>query len=391
MPGAIAVVGGGPAGAMAATELARSGLAVTLIDEKLAWEKPCGGGVTQKALEQYPFLADAQVERNWIRGCRLTSPSGRSACFALDRRIAIFSRQVLNRLLLDRAREAGANIVRDRVLAIEGSPGNFRIRTRNAVQPAGYVVIAGGARTPFRRQFSSPLAPADLMLTAGYFLPFGGADIEIAFLENLEGYIWIFPRRGHSSAGICARMQTTTAPALRQRLDDFLRRRGFALAGAEFYSHVLPAPRAQTLERAPLEGRGWALVGDAAGLVDPITGEGLYYAIRSAALLAHAIAANRSYARLLARDFLPELKLAARVAERFYRGGFLGRSVLERVVQFTASSATIRELTRDLFAGTQGYRGLRARFYRSFPRALLEMWVRSSGSVDPSPSVRDAV
>ena len=65
----IAVIGGGPAGAMAAAQLAAAGRKVVLIDEKLAWEKPCGGGLTHKALERYPFLAEAEVERNWVRGC----------------------------------------------------------------------------------------------------------------------------------------------------------------------------------------------------------------------------------------------------------------------------------------------------------------------------------
>jgi hypothetical protein len=82
---------------------------------------------------------------------------------------------------------------------------------------------------------------------------------------------------------------------------------------------------------------------------------------------------------LLGEDFLPELALAARVADRFYRGSFLGKSVLDRVVQFTNAGPTIRELTRDLFAGTQGYRGLRRRFYFSFPRAIVQMLGSYSG------------
>ena len=55
----IAIVGGGPAGALAATQLATGGKDVLLFDEKLAWEKPCGGGLTHRALQQYPFLAEA--------------------------------------------------------------------------------------------------------------------------------------------------------------------------------------------------------------------------------------------------------------------------------------------------------------------------------------------
>ena len=69
---------------------------------------------------------------------------------------------------------------------------------------------------------------------------------------------------------------------------------------------------------------------------------------------------------------LPELKLAARVSQRFYNGQIFGDSVLERMVSLTAQSASIRELMSDLFAGNQGYRDLRARLYRILPSALAE-------------------
>lgn len=87
----IAMIGGGPAGAFAAAELARAGREVFLFDEKMAWEKPCGGGLTDKALARWPFLRDAQVDRNWIGDCELIAPSGRRVRFALERQIAIFS------------------------------------------------------------------------------------------------------------------------------------------------------------------------------------------------------------------------------------------------------------------------------------------------------------
>ena len=70
----VIVIGGGPAGAMTAATLATAGHKIVLFDEKLAWEKPCGGGITRKALREFPFLAEAEVERNWIHGCELTSP-----------------------------------------------------------------------------------------------------------------------------------------------------------------------------------------------------------------------------------------------------------------------------------------------------------------------------
>ena len=380
-PEVIAVVGGGPAGAMAAAELSSAGRRVVLIDEKLAWEKPCGGGLTNKALERYPFLAEAGVERNWVRGCELVSPGGRRAWFELDKHIAIFSRRVLNGLLLERARAAGAEIVRERVVEIGGGPGAWQLRTRQGKLGAAYVVLAAGARNPFH--FSPALAPADLMATAGYYIPGSGDSIHISFLRGLEGYIWLFPRHDHLSAGICGRMSAIPTRQLRGRLEEFLIQRGFDLRQAEFYSHVLPAPRASTLSRLQLQGDGWGLIGDAAGLVDPITGEGLYYALRSAELLAEALgkAEPERYSHAVRHEILPELQTAARYADRFYSGNFLGGAVLDRMVHFTAGSARVRRLMCDVFSGRQGYVGLRRRAYRTFMSALPEVLLNSEPAI----------
>ena len=64
--------------------------------------------------------------------------------------------------------------------------------------------------------------------------------------------------------------------------------------GARFYSHVLPSPQQQTLSSRRVVGRNWALVGDAAAWVDPITGEGLYYALRSGDVLAQSLIAGKA-------------------------------------------------------------------------------------------------
>ena len=116
------------------------------------------------------------------------------------------------------------------------------------------------------------------------------------------------------------------------------------------------------------------MIGDAAGFVDPITGEGLYYALRSAELLSQALLENSpdSYVARVRRDFLPELETAARIAERFYRGHWMGRVVIERMIQFTENSRSFRELMRGMFAGTQRYTNLRWRLYRSLPVMLAE-------------------
>ena len=370
----IVIAGGGPAGAHAAAILTGGGRKVVLLDEKLAWEKPCGGGITHKALAEWPFLREAQVERNWIHSCKIIGPSGRRVSFRLNQPVAIFSRRVLNGLLLERARRAGAHVVQNRILEIERRSASWRVQFRGGWVDAEYLVLAAGARCSLRKQFAPAFAPGDLMATAGYYIPGESHLMQIQFLKGLHGYIWIFPRADHLSAGICGKLGGWSTGHLRRLLEAALSDLGIDYAGAEFYSHVLPSLRTSTLRDAPVNGEGWAMVGDAAGFVDPITGEGLYYALKSADLLSRALLTGQpgSYPSLLREDLVPELETAASVANRFYAGSWMGQPVLERMLQFTENSLTFRELMSDMFAGTQGYRDLRRRLYRSLPAMLAQ-------------------
>jgi len=373
----IAIVGGGPAGALAAAELAAGGRAVLLFDEKLAWEKPCGGGLTDKALTRWPFLRDTRFACNWISDCELIAPSGRRAHFKLDRQIAIFSRFKLNSLLLERASEAGVQLHRERVLRISGGSGAWRIETSSSSYAADFVVIAGGARNSFRGQFSSPLGPENFMVAAGYYIPGNQHTVQIKFLESLHGYLWVFPRIDHSSLGICGRMQGTSTAELRRILENAIPEFRLSLEGARFYAHIIPSFTAESLRESVFAGDGWAMVGDAAGFVDAITGEGLYYAMRSGELLAESLLADvpEQYPVLAKKDFLLELQLAARIADRFYSGDWMGAPVIERMIQLTGRSPQFRNLMRDLFSGAQGYFDLRDRLYRSLPRIAAEALV----------------
>jgi flavin-dependent dehydrogenase len=359
---------------MAAALLAQANHRVVLFDEKLAWEKPCGGGITHKAIASWPFLSDTNVERNWVRECELVSPSGRTVSFRLQQPIAIFSRRILNGFLLDRARTAGAEVVRERIIQIVHSGDHWHLQSNHASWKADYVIIAAGARNGFRKQFTKAFAPEDLMVTAGYFIPGRSELMRIQFLPDLHGYIWIFPRTDHFSAGICGKMNAETTFELRQILERELDRLKLDYSHAQFYSHILPSLREETFSEVSVDGEGWALIGDAAGFVDPITGEGLYYALRSAELLSQALLANEPecYQELLRQNLLPELELAAKMAHRFYCGTWMGKTVLERTIQFTAGSVSFRRLMSDLFAGTLGYRDLRRRLYLTLPRMLAE-------------------
>ena len=184
-------------------------------------------------------------------------------------------------------------------------------------------------------------------------------------------------------------MNGANTAKLRRVLEDLLPEFGLSLDGGQFYAHIIPAltPRALL---APFSGDGWALIGDAAGFVDPITGEGIYYSLRSAELLSQALQQNtpEKYSDLVREDFLPELERAARITDRFYSGKLLAGSVIERMIQLTARSPRFREMMRDLFAGTQEYSNLRDRLRRSLPRIAAEALL--STFWQPSPTVAQA-
>ncbi|HSZ63546.1 MAG TPA: FAD-dependent oxidoreductase [Terriglobales bacterium] len=377
----VAIVGGGPAGALAAALLGARGRNVLLFDEKLAWEKPCGGGITHKALQRYPFLAETGSASNLVSDCEIISPSGQRVRFKLQHPVAIFSRLALNGFLLDRAGSAGTGVEirNERVTRIARIGEGWQLITPQHEYKASYLILAAGARNRFRAQFLAPISPSDLMVTAGYFIPGesspgDGSLMQIQFLQGITGYIWVFPRANHVSAGIAGKMGETSTGELRRILEKWLAENGFLVDGARFYSHILPSFRAQTFETLEVCGKGWAMIGDNAGLVDPITGEGLYYALRSAELCADALLGGQpdGYRTRMAEEILRELRLAARVSQRFYKGQVFGDSVLERMVGLTAQSATFRELMSDLFAGIQGYGDLRARLYRILPAVMKE-------------------
>jgi flavin-dependent dehydrogenase len=368
-PQRLAIIGGGPAGAYAAATLASAGREVVLFDEKLAWEKPCGGGLTDKALTRWPFLREAAADRKFVTDCELIAPSGAKVSFSLDKQIAIFSRVALNGLLLDRAAGSGAKIVRERILHIERAEERWSVRSASAEYSADFVVLATGARNPFRAVFSPNLGPENFMVAAGYYIPGSSATVQVKFVEGLHGYIWIFPRTDHFSAGICGRMQGKSTLELRRILEDHLPEFGLSHQSGKFYAHILPSLTPAALRATKFCGEGWAMVGDAAGLVDAITGEGLYYALRSAELFSEALLGGEpeAYARAAHSEVIPELERAARIAHRFYAGEWLGGRVLERMVQFTGRSKKFRGLMRDLFSGAQEYSGLKRRVYRSLP------------------------
>jgi flavin-dependent dehydrogenase len=115
------IVGGGPSGAMCGEQLARNGHTVDIYDEHLAWEKPCGGGLTYKATQCFPFLLDNALPKKLIQKVEIISAENQRAALDLQHPIVIYSRTILNGLLLDRARDAGCRVHHSRVQNVDTS------------------------------------------------------------------------------------------------------------------------------------------------------------------------------------------------------------------------------------------------------------------------------
>ncbi|MGA2117850.1 MAG: NAD(P)/FAD-dependent oxidoreductase [Bryobacteraceae bacterium] len=373
----VAILGGGPAGSFAAAQLASAGLAVQLFDEKLAWEKPCGGGLTFKAYHQYPFLLHNGTPKRLVTETTLGAAGAGQARLKLHDPLVIYSRLDLNGMLLDRAERAGVQIERARVLEMSRAGSGWRLRTGAGTAEADYCIVATGARNSLR-DFGTQLHPRDTMAALGYYVDGDQENIDIEFLDGLEGYVWVFPRCGHLSVGICGK--GVNALELRKRLEFYMNERGIPLAGARFYSHLLPSLDKGSWRHNRVAGDGWMAVGDAAGLVDPITGEGIYYAMRSGDLAAQVLLAESSaadpaaqYRRLLRRDFATDLEFGSRLAQRVFLGRFLCAPLPRRMVEFTRHSPRFAAVMEDLFAGRQPYTGLKRRLLSNLNGSLYEI------------------
>jgi flavin-dependent dehydrogenase len=125
---------------------------------------------------------------------------------------------------------------------------------------------------------------------------------------------------------------------------------------AESYAARIPGLLPESWDARRACGDGWALLGDAAGFADPVTGEGIYYALRSAELFAECYLAGepRKYESRWREDFGGELRRAAEMRRKFY-GPFLGAAFTDRMVDFAKLHPGIRKVLARLIAGEQGY------------------------------------
>jgi geranylgeranyl reductase family protein len=393
----ILIVGAGPAGSFAAEKLALGGVRVALFDGRPAGEpKACGGGVTSKALKAWPHLLEAAGRT--ISELEMYSPAGKRLHLKLEEPFAIYSRTAFDSYLRDRAREAGAHIFAERVAyrQRENKEDDWVLCTSNGYEwSAPVLVAADGASSRIAKELAGSIPPSEMEVAFGYRAPLPEADdapTVIAFLPGYAGYAWAFPRVDHISFGIATSQDAFDHQALDQLLWKFMggyyRQRADSKAHlwrarlqdedrdalirkeleetAERYAARIPGLAAKTLDTRRTAGPGWALLGDAAGFADPVTGEGIYYALRSAELFAECYLEGvpLDYEKRWRADFGRELRRAAEMRRRFY-GNFWGAPFTERMIELGRRHRGIKRVLRELVAGDQGYINLKRKLARN--------------------------
>ncbi|HYJ45764.1 MAG TPA: NAD(P)/FAD-dependent oxidoreductase, partial [Pyrinomonadaceae bacterium] len=269
-----------------------------------------------------------------------------------------------------------------------------------AAWSAPMLVAADGANSPIAKKLAGALPPAEMEVAFGYRAPLpekGGAPTVVAFLPGWAGYAWAFPRVDHISFGIATSQDAFEYQALDRLLWNFMtgyyRRcadgrsnlwrarprdevgdrliRNDLEGTAERYAARIPGLAAKTWDTRRAAGPGWALLGDAAGFADPVTGEGIYYALRSAELFAESYLEGKplDYEKRWREDFGRELRRAAEMRRRFY-GNFWGAPFTERMIELAGAHRGIKRVLSELVAGDQGYVDLKRKLARSAIRPL---------------------
>lgn len=297
----VAIVGAGPAGAAAAIAARRAGAEVLLLDRAaFPRDKPCGDGIAAEAVDVLDQLGVHGVTDGYppVTRLRLVGPGGGAVARPLPRPAYTIPRRVFDERLVRAAVAAGAVLRRHTVRTIAGTgpvtiDGRFR---------ADVLIGADGAGSVVRRALGHPVNPPGHLAVAirGYASTTNTTEQVIVTTERRwPAYAWEFPL-GDGTANVGYGEVLRGAPLSRAYLLDRL---NDLLPGAEptgLRGHHLPLST-----RRPGPGRGRTLLaGDALSLINPFTGEGIFYAVLSGALAGTAAAAGPELAVRRYRDAL---------------------------------------------------------------------------------------
>lgn len=367
----VIVVGAGPGGASAAFFLGQAGQRVLVLEQAtLPRYKPCGGAVPQVAFRRFPFSFEPVITVE-PTAAEFYYPGQPPIQVRLDDRpIAMVRRPAFDAYILAQAADAGAKVLEGVAVAgvIEHSDGVQVTTSGGRSFAARYLIGADGANSTVaralglrRRRMLGGTLEAEVEPDAVTLARWGGTAM-LQFGTCPSGYVWIFPKKRWLSVGI-AHFSPGKAD-LRGILTREMANFGIDLTGVQLYGHPLPfhgKPERLHTGRC-------LLVGDAAGLVDPLLGEGIRFAMRSAEIAAQAIVRREGagYTRRVQREIVNDQRWAqigAWVLHNFTRLSWelglcnprLGRAMIDVLQERTSYRAFVWRLPLYLLESVVRY------------------------------------
>src|SRR6056297_523022 len=288
----VIITGAGPAGTTAGYLLGQAGFSVLLLDRKIfPRKKACAGGITPKAMELFPFDISCFVRRT-CREEKIIRPGNASFIVKAQAPLCYITKRMdLDAYSLGKAIQAGCRFKKiDMIIRLDQDDHGINLTLscdgKIDIVRAGHLIGADGANSKIRRliggQRSSiiklPALEADVPVKNA-----GRYPMEFDFSRKIKGYYWIFPRKNHVNIGIFSALPNGTMN--RALLKAYAKYR----LKADVLNDVKGYPIATSRGKAYLGTGRVLLTGDAAGLSDPLLGEGIYSALKSGILSARAI------------------------------------------------------------------------------------------------------
>lgn len=287
----VVIAGAGPAGAYCALQLSKKGVYASIFDPSHPREKPCAGGISPSVIEKFPVLEKFRSMGTPFGKLKIISCTNNEVLSAYLENGFRISRRFLDEGILNMAIQNGAKIVKEKVIAIQKKGSLWKIKTNKGLISARNLVGADGVNSIVRRKTIGPISRGNLALTFGYMTTsLEKEKATIKFLSEIPGYIWVFPGNDSSNIGIGSELRYGSI--LKKLLDTFISSYCDQIGITSRYAAMVPSAKKPEFFSPPCAGENWILIGDAAGHVDPISGEGIIYALWGGKLAAEAIEKN---------------------------------------------------------------------------------------------------